>query len=155
MALLVKGAAAHPVHCGGCGVPIVYGCKLVSVFTCKLLVIGLLRSRRDMLFAHRSLLLGSRLCVNAACPVKACMIIDHSIIDHGIVNISVMNYSSIYINNSRVVAEVSAVPSSAAIPVTTVPISIINPTIKTYMKAPVARMETINTPSKTPISWRP
>jgi hypothetical protein len=81
------------------------------------------------------------------------MVIHISITDHRTVNVGVMYNRSVYIHYRGIITEVVSGPSSAAITVTTVTVTIIDAAVKSHFGTPVTGMEPIKTTGVTPV-WR-
>ena len=155
MPLWVYRLASNFVHSGSSRfAPVKFG-KLAFILTGVLLMGDLLSCRLNVRFAQGSHLFRPWLCIYAARTVKTAVVIYGDIIYHGAINISVMNHCCIYINNRGVVTKPVTFPGPAYKADAPVAISIVNSSIKTYVRAPIAGVKAICSAFVAPIGRGP
>ena len=110
---------------------------------CYLLVRQLLACRLDMVFSHGRQFLWPWGCPHATGAVKTYPVVNRAVIYNGAVNIGIMDYRSVYVHHCGVITEMATRPHPAAKAEAAVAKAIINTTVKTYVRAPVAPMVTI------------
>ena len=66
-----------------------------------------------------------------------------------------MNVSDIHVVHRTVVLELSVVPTAAFIALTSIAVAIVDPAVETYMRTPVAFIESVSAMVPAPIAWGP
>jgi len=107
-----------------------------------------------MFLVGRRLLLSGRTRCDPTRTAVVAHPVHRRIVDHCGV-IGVVNVGDIHVVDRTVVGELSVVPAPALVTLTRVAVSIIDSAIETYVRAPVAFIESIPTVSPTPIAWSP
>lgn len=110
--------------------------------------------RSDMFLVDRSFLLSGR---PSGDPTGTAVVADpvhRRIIDHGGV-IGVVNVGDVHVVHRTVVGELSVVPAPALVTLTGVAVAIVDSAIETYVRTPVALIESISAVAPTPITWGP
>ena len=79
--------------------------------------------------------------------------VDRALVHPGVVN--VMVHVDVHVIHCRVVEKMPVVPASAFITTTEVTEAIVDPTIETYKRAPVAVIEKKSPAAPAPIAWSP
>lgn len=119
--------------------------KLRFIGSCLLNMGGLIDSGLYMRFSDCRLFPGTGPCSNST---RATVITDPPvtgiIYDDCFIHISIMNDSSVYVNNSSIIAEVTSSPSSTTESRSPISVSIIHTTIKSDMRTPISGVKTIN-----------
>jgi hypothetical protein len=109
-----------------------------------------------MVFIHSCLFLRRGSGSDASFSIKTCAVIDYGgIVDHGIVNIGIVYDGSVYIHNGGVVPESASLPDSPDKSHPGITSSIVNATIKSDVRAPVAGVPAIDSANITPVPWCP
>src|ERR1700690_4533000 len=117
-----------------------------------MLMFGLLVCGFHVLFVARTFFFGGRMRTNSACAtVKARVNVIH---DNRTI-VCVVNYGRVHVHHRSVVREVAAFPASALKADAAVSEPVINPAIKSDVRAPVAAVPSVAATSPAPIPGRP
>ena len=128
--------------------------QLIPVMRRRLLMLHLRRSSAYMPLMHRRLLLRIWPRLHPGPAVKArtaCCCISND----GPVHISIMDNRRVHAGNSRIIAEMPAIPLPAPITYPTITKTIIDPAIKPYVRPPIPGMPAVYASGKTPITRGP
>jgi len=108
-----------------------------------------------MPFPHRNFILRPWLSSYAARAIKASAVINRCIADNSAVDISIPYHGSVYTHYRCVVPEPVARPLSANKTIPCITITIVDATVKAYMRPPVTGVKQIHPTVVTPIRWCP
>jgi len=126
-----------------------------AIRTRRLYVLRLRRHRPEMPFSSRGLLFSRHSRVDPAVPA----VITHAgnvdiVVYHRSV-VRVVDFRYVDVVHSTVVVEVSAVPASTFIPAAEVSVAVVDPTVKTYPRAPISFIKFKCATAPAPIAGSP
>src|SRR5208282_3349170 len=136
-----------------CRLALVHRNPLLRVSASSLRMLSLSGYRRDMFLVCRGLILGGR---TRGYPPAAAVVADPvhcRIVDRGVIR--VVNVGDVHVVHRTVVVKLSVLPTSTFITLTEVAIAIIDSAIETYVRTPVAFIESIHAVAPAPIAWGP
>jgi hypothetical protein len=129
---------------------------LIYVATSILFMSTLAIAQCDLLFVSCRLFPGSRPCVVAAWTIEAGAIVNiRPIIDHCPINISIVDDGRVNSPDGGIIVEISALPSAANEPRSIIAEAIIDPTVESNVRSPIACVPAIPAPFETPPTGRP
>src|SRR5450631_720072 len=109
-----------------------------------------------MLLIHGRLLFGTRLRRYAARAIETRPVYHGSVvIDHGAIDIDVAHHASVYVGHSRVVAKRAARPHPASEADSAVTKAVVDPSVKSHVRSPIAGMPRIQAATIAPVARRP
>src|SRR5258708_28143920 len=107
-----------------------------------------------MLFARAGFFFGRCSRIDPTLAVKTDPVHRH-ILDHGAINISVVNDRVIHSPNRGVAEKPAALPSATAESGAEITETIVDSSVKAYVRPPITTVPTVAPTFKTPITWRP
>jgi hypothetical protein len=116
-------------------------------------VFSLRGHRRNMSLVCGSLFLGRRPFVKAAVAAIEADAPNTAVHDRGVVD--VVNHSDVHVGHRAVIEKVVVVPTSTHVTVTKITEPIVDPTIRTYLRTPVAVIENVSAVPPAPIAGGP
>src|SRR5215467_6846098 len=130
-------------------------CLELGILTCRFLSCKLFGSWRHFLGVRRSsLLFGSRLRFHTIGTVKAGAAGVHLFV-HRPIDERVMNDSGVHVCHGSVIKEPVSLPAAAPVPGAEVAKAVVNATVKTDGRSPVALIKGVNAVVPTPPGWSP
>lgn len=151
--MIVEGH--RPRHRDSRRTPMIHPGKRIPVPPRHLLMLRLHGSRRNMPVPHRGLLRDRRPRLYPMRPAIIARPVHRDMIDHRPVDIRVAHHRRVDPGYRRVIPEMTTVPLATDISRADIPATIIDPTIKSYMRAPITCMPEIGTAGPSPITGRP
>jgi hypothetical protein len=118
-------------------------------------MLPLLRRPLDMPVTHSRLFPRIRTIVHPARSPIIADPVDSHIVDDRPVHISIVYDGRIDVRHRGIVPESPTIPFTAIVTTATIPTSIVDPAIITYMRPPVADMPCIYAAYKSPVAGRP
>src|SRR4029453_2046092 len=135
---------------------LIHGRLEIVIFTCRFLSCELLGGWRHFLSVRRSgLLFRSRLRFDAIRPVEAGMASVHLFFYHRAIDVGVVNDGSVHARHGGVITERVSFPSAAPVTIAGVAVAVVDASVKTDSRTPVALIKSINAVVPAPPGRRP